>query len=123
MAPGREAPGPDGTLGGLGLCPIAAQEKPVAEVLTDVAFRQLVQEQVAAADVALLRRGENRDDETVADVDVELVPGPAADACELSRVHKPRAFPGWSWRATKSPDWAPRPLIPAYRNWSPRQIV
>jgi hypothetical protein len=47
-------------------------------VLTDVAFRQLVQEQVAAADVALLRRGEGRDDEAVADVDVELVPGPAA---------------------------------------------
>ena len=33
----------------MGLCPIAAEEKPVVEVLTDVAFRQLVQEQVAAA--------------------------------------------------------------------------
>jgi hypothetical protein len=47
-------------------------------VLTDVAFRQLVQEQVAAADVALLRSGEDRDDEVVADVDVELVPRTAA---------------------------------------------
>ena len=59
----REAPGPDGTLGGMGLCPIAAEEKPEVEELTDVAFPQLVQEQVAAADVALLRSGEDRDDE------------------------------------------------------------
>ena len=78
MASHRQAPGPDGTLGGLGLCPIAAEEKPVAEVLTAVAFRQLVQEQVAAADIALLHRGEGRDDEAVADVDVELVPRPSA---------------------------------------------
>src|ERR1035438_2293848 len=68
----RQAPGPDGTLGGMRFCPIAAQEEPVAEVPTDVAFRQLVQEQVTVADVALLYRGEGRDDEAVADVDVEL---------------------------------------------------
>ena len=47
----------------MGLCPIAAEEKPEVEELTDVAFPQLVQEQVAAADVALLRSGEDRDDE------------------------------------------------------------
>jgi hypothetical protein len=79
MAGPPGAPGPDGTLGGMGLCPIAAGEKPVAEVLTDVAFPQLVQEQVAAADVALLRSGGDRDDEAVAD----------ADALKWSRDRRP----------------------------------
>ena len=88
-------------------CGIAAEEKPVAEVLTDVAFRQLVQEQVAAADVALLCSGEDRDDEAVADADVEMVPGPPpvpqlqvsplrrwAAGCSFRRASN-RELPGW----------------------------
>src|ERR1039458_6576566 len=82
----------------MGLCPIAAEEKPVAEVLTDIAFRQLAQEQVAVADVALLRSGEDRDDEAVADADVELVPGPPP-VPQLQDSPLPRWAAGCSFRA------------------------
>jgi hypothetical protein len=86
----------------MGLCPIAAGEKPVAEVLTDVAFPQLVQEQVAAADVALLRSGGDRDDEAVADADVEMVPGPPP-VSQLQVSPLPRQAAGCSFRAGLEP--------------------
>jgi hypothetical protein len=83
-------------------CPVAAEEKPVAEVLTDAAFRQLVQEQVAAADVALLRSGEDWDDEAVADAGVEMVPGPPP-VPQLQVSPLPRWAAGYSFRAGLAP--------------------
>jgi hypothetical protein len=45
-------------------------------VVTDVVPGQPVQEHLAAANLPLLLRCQDRDDKTIADVDVELIPGP-----------------------------------------------
>ena len=53
-------------------------QEAVAEVFADEVLRHLIEEQDSLSDVALLTGCEDRDDEAVADVDVELVSGPSA---------------------------------------------
>src|SRR6266567_2368098 len=64
--------------GAEGLLAAGVDGEPVAEVLADVRLGQLVEEQLAVCYVGLLDWCEGRDDEPVADADVERVAGSPA---------------------------------------------
>jgi hypothetical protein len=91
-------------------------------VITNETPGQLVKQQLPLPDLALLDGRENRHDKSVADIEIELV-SRLPEACELSRVHRPFAGERWPESTTKSSRWAPRPLIPTYRNSSARHTV
>lgn len=72
---GGERTAPDRALDCESLSPVVAYHETVVKVLADEALGQLVKEQLTLPDLAQLGWREVRHNETVADVDVELVSG------------------------------------------------
>jgi hypothetical protein len=104
-----EAAGSDGPFGGQCLGAVVKDGEPVAEVLMDEVLGHLFELELALADLVLLAGGELRDDEPVADIEVELVagsspgsmgvqPGPQAFGCGGLAVRRPALGPGGNHR-------------------------
>jgi len=100
----RQHPTADGGLPLPSLRPAARLREPIGQLFADVCACEAIHRKFAAADCLDLMGGEGREDESVGDVDAELVT--ASERC----------------RATSSLVRL-RPAIPTYRSASPRQIV
>lgn len=90
--PGWQGPGPDRALDGESLRAVAIGREPVAELLADEVPGQLIKQQQALADRALLASRQDGHDETVADIDVELVSCAPARCVRVQPAHVPSAM-------------------------------